>query len=482
MGLDISRIARHRLAGVATAALICTSAAAGRAEEAPTLRHYLRQTWQTAEGLPQNSVRSIAQTREGYLWFATAEGLVRFDGVRFTVYDRASTPALPAGNIDSLAVGADGALWIGFRMGGIGRLHNGQLRLWTKQQGLSTNEIDSLVVMPDGSVWAGTNSGLNRIKNGKVTVYGREQGLPDEHVYALAASPRGLLVGTGSGAVLVTTGGGAEGRIAVERITQADADASSMITAILEAGAGDRWFGTTRGLLRMRGGERTLFTMADGLPSNDVTALTLGRDGAIWIGLRSGGVARFPAAHTGSGDLPRFDAFTGADGLPDDFVHAVYEDHEKNVWVGTNAGGVSRLHHTPFRTVSKRDGLPADVIRAVFESQDGGMWVATHAHGLARMRDGVVTRWTTREGLPSDGVSLIGQSRDGAMWVGTRTGLARLNPASTSAAVARYGGRRGAAERERARHVRGSRRRAVDRHGQRRLPHRGRALRRDRRD
>ena len=275
-------------------------------------------------------------------------------------------------------------------------------------------------IAPDGSIWAATNSGLNRIRDGKVTVYRREQGLPDDHCYAIAVAARGLLVGTGAGAALVTDAG-------IERIAQADADAdaaSSMVTAVLEADAGDWWLGTTKGLLRVRDGKREWFTMADGLPSDDVTSLNKGRDGTVWVGLRSGGMAR-ACRH---GDLgrakgPRFDTFTGADGLPDDFVHSVYEDHEKNLWVGTNAGGVSRLHHTPFRTVSKRDGLPADVIRAVFESRDGGMWVATHAHGVARMRNGTITRWTTREGLPSDSVALIGQSRDGAMWIGTRSGL-----------------------------------------------------------
>jgi signal transduction histidine kinase/ligand-binding sensor domain-containing protein/CheY-like chemotaxis protein len=450
MGRDNLRIWRARRAVLVIVALFCT-VPASRAEEPSSLRNYLRQTWQTAEGLPQNSVRSIAQTREGYLWFATAEGLVRFDGVRFTVFDRTSTPALPSGNIDSLAVAADGALWIGFRMNGIGRLHAGQVTLWTKDQGLSTNEIDSIAITPDGSVWAATNSGLNRIRDGKVTVYRREQGLPDDHCYAVSVSARGLLVGTGAGAALVTGAG------VVERIAQVqpqadgdgDAAAAAMVTAVVEAGAGDWWFGTTKGLLRLRdGGAREWFTMADGLPSDDVTALTRGRDGTIWIGLRSGGVARFNGDrgsrnHRDDRDDrddrakgARFDAFSGADGLPDDFVHVVYEDHEKNVWVGTNAGGVSRLHHTPFRTISKRDGLPADVIRAVFESQDGGMWVATHAHGLARVRNGTVTRWTVREGLPSDSVALIGQSRDGAMWIGTRSGLARIAPAAAAASVA----------------------------------------------
>ena len=72
----------------------------------PLLRHYLQQNWQTADGLPQNSVRTIAQTAEGYLWFGTAEGLVRFDGNRFTVYDRTSTPALPSGRHSFIRIAA----------------------------------------------------------------------------------------------------------------------------------------------------------------------------------------------------------------------------------------------------------------------------------------------------------------------------------------------------------------------------------------
>src|ERR1700741_126652 len=177
----IPRFTRRTAAILATFVLIAATAAS--ADDPSPLRPHARQTWQTAEGLPQNSVGDIVQTRDGYLWFATAEGLVRFDGVRFTVFDRTSTPALPSGNIDSLTVAADGALWIGFRMHGIGRMHAGQFTLWTKDKGLSTNEIDAMAVTPDGSIWAATNAGLQRIRDGKVTVYRREQGLPDDHCY-----------------------------------------------------------------------------------------------------------------------------------------------------------------------------------------------------------------------------------------------------------------------------------------------------------
>jgi hypothetical protein len=68
--------------------------------------------WQTEDGLPQNSVTAIAQTRDGYLWLGTFNGLARFDGVRFVVFDELTTPALRSGRIISLAVDAQGRLWI----------------------------------------------------------------------------------------------------------------------------------------------------------------------------------------------------------------------------------------------------------------------------------------------------------------------------------------------------------------------------------
>jgi signal transduction histidine kinase/ligand-binding sensor domain-containing protein/CheY-like chemotaxis protein len=410
MGTRFTRFAGRWIAGLSVA----LAAGAARPAVAEDLRHYVRQTWQTADGLPQNSVRAIVQTREGYLWLATAEGLVRFDGVRFTVFDRTSSPALPTSNVDSLTASADGALWIAFRRRGIGRLHQGRLETWTTDQGLSANEVISLAATPDGSVWAGTAAqGLNRLRAGRITVYRRAQGLPDDFCHALAAAPGGgVLVGTGAGAAVVTDSG-------VRALTPRDTRAPASVNAILAGQGDDVWLGTPGGLLRLAGGQVTRFGRTDGLPADDVVSLARGRNGTIWAGFRSGGLARLLGG--------RIESYTVREGLPDDFVHALAEDMEGNLWVGTSAGGLSRLRATPFRTVSKRDGLPADVVRAVFESRDGSMWVATHAFGLARVKDGTVTRWTTADGLPSDGVSAIGQSRDGAMWIGTRDGLVRID-------------------------------------------------------
>ena len=79
------------------------------AEQPPV---YVSKIWRTQDGLPENRIRALAQTPDGYLWVGTSSGLARFDGVRFVVYARFNTPSMTDDNIRALAVAADGSLWV----------------------------------------------------------------------------------------------------------------------------------------------------------------------------------------------------------------------------------------------------------------------------------------------------------------------------------------------------------------------------------
>src|SRR4030095_4747645 len=86
---------------------------------------YRFDSWTTDEGLPQNTVSAILQTRDGYLWLATAGGLVRFDGLRFTVFDKGNTKGLISVRFSALFEDAERSLWIGTEDGGLTRYRNG---------------------------------------------------------------------------------------------------------------------------------------------------------------------------------------------------------------------------------------------------------------------------------------------------------------------------------------------------------------------
>src|SRR5271157_4254093 len=120
-----------------------------------TLTQYVHEVWQQEDGLPEDDVTTITQTRDGYIWLGTEAGLVRFDGIRFTVFDQSNTPELTSGFIHNLHEGRDGSLWIGTDAGGIYRLQNGKFTAYPTPDGLSNDTVLALCETDDGSLWIG---------------------------------------------------------------------------------------------------------------------------------------------------------------------------------------------------------------------------------------------------------------------------------------------------------------------------------------
>src|SRR5579864_2926669 len=95
---------------------------------------YVHNVWQAEQGLPQNAAQAIAQTPDGYLWLATQEGLVRFDGVRLTVFDRKTTLEITNYDMRALCVTKDGSLWIGTFLGDLVRMKDGKFTSFSAQK------------------------------------------------------------------------------------------------------------------------------------------------------------------------------------------------------------------------------------------------------------------------------------------------------------------------------------------------------------
>jgi ligand-binding sensor domain-containing protein len=127
--------------------------------------------WRQPHGLPQNSVRSMLQTRDGYLWLGTNGGLARFDGVRFTTFDDRDKSRLRESEIWALLEARDGALWIGTYGGGLSRLKDGHFEVFTTANGLVNDTVSALCEDREGALWIGTDSGLSRYANGRFTSY-----------------------------------------------------------------------------------------------------------------------------------------------------------------------------------------------------------------------------------------------------------------------------------------------------------------------
>ena len=441
---------RRLLAGglLALAAL----AAPAWALDGKRLDTYAREVWTTRDGLPHNQVNAIAQTPEGYLWFATWEGVVRYNGQEFRSFGRNNVPELRDSGIRSVQVGPSGALIVGTSRGGVSVLRDGAWSTFTVDQGLAQDETFIAIEDLAGRLWVGTeNRGVTRIaRDGHAQAFDQAGGLPSDVTYAL--------IEDGSGAVWVGTGNGVA-RIEGDRVqafgTEAGLPAGAAFSLAL-APDGRLYVGTEAGLYVGQGGR---FEQASAqVPATAIASLQVDGNGDVWIGTVSRGLMRL-----GSRGLERFGS---RDGLPNNRVASLFVDREGSVWVGTNAG-LMRFADTPFITIDSHHGLSDDYVRALLQSSDGGIyigssrgmdrwigdevqnfpglesdsvlslaetragdiWIGTYSTGLLRWRDGrVQERLAPEQGLPSNQVRAILESRDGQFWAGTSRGVWRRGP------------------------------------------------------
>ncbi len=381
-------------------------------DQQKAMTQYGHDVWQVEQGLPQNSVQAILQTRDGYLWFGTQEGLARFDGARFTVFDKRNTPAIKHNNIHSLCEGRDGTLWIGTN-GGLVRLKDGKFTSFTTQEGLSHDFINSVYEDQQGQLWIGTfGGGLDRFKAGRFTHYTTKEGLANDFVWAIHEGHDGhLWIGTNGGLDCFK-----EGRFT--HYTTKEGLVNDFVWVIHESKDHSLWLGTNGGLSRFKDGQFTTYTKQDGLSHDVVKAIYEGEAGTLWIGTDGGGLNRFAEG--------KFSSFTAKEGLSNNFVIAIYQDREGSIWLGTYGGGLDRLRDSKFTNYSAKDGLAHDLARAIYESRDGSIWVGTQGGGVSRLKDGRFTNYTTQDGLADNVVMALYEDRAGHMWFGTNGGLSRF--------------------------------------------------------
>jgi ligand-binding sensor domain-containing protein/signal transduction histidine kinase len=396
--------------------LLCalTILGAGRAlalDPRPPLAQYGRQSWQTENGLPQNTVRSVAQTGDGYIWVATREGLARFDGNGFVVFDKQNTPQLRSNDIRHLLPAARNVLWVS-TSAGLARLSGGEWTTFTAEHGLPADDVEVAYEDRGGTLWVGTSAGLGRLRDGRFTTYTTRDGLPSNLVRSLFEDGAGVLwVGTGDG--LSRFSGGSFTNFGAR-----DGLAAGGVDAIAGDAGGRLWLGTPEGLACYEQGRFKSYTTRDGLPNNRVTSLRAGAEGTLWVGT-SAGLGRLRGG--------RFETHASGEVLAQGIVLSLFEDAEGSLWVGTESGGLHQLRDKKFATYTSKEGLPSDLVKAIYEDRRGQVWVGTSGGGLTLVgRDGRLTTYTTADGLASNIILALFDDAGGDLWVGTPDGLSRL--------------------------------------------------------
>ncbi len=337
----------------------------------PVLAQYRFDHWTTDNGLPQNSVNSILQTRDGYLWLTTFDGLVRYNGAQFTVFNHTNTSAITNQRFDFLYEDREGNLWIKSEDGSLIRYRDGRFTAYSAQQGLPQDKIHRLGVMLDGTAIVETAKGMARFRN--------------ERFEAVASDPLGF-----------------ESMAGYCNFSPASGATKTV------------WYRQGTELRRVSGGRMTSYQAPPGTDQ-----LYEDRQGRLWIGFwDKEGLAVL------EGDT--LHSYTVKDGLPAAAVEAFCEDRTGTLWFGTHGGGLVRFRDGKFTTFDNRHGLSGNNIRAIFEDREGIIWIGTADTGLMRMTPQIISTYSEKDGMVGRAFYPILQDRAGDIWIGN-AGLHRFS-------------------------------------------------------
>lgn len=383
------------------------------------------------EGLSQSSVRSISQDKNGFMWFATLDGLNKFDGYEiYTYYEGPGDNELPDNVITAIFTTPDAnqQLWIGTADHGI-CLYN---HLFDSFERVS-NEIDENTLIDDhitcisGNseiLWVGTEHGLSKF-NQKENVWTNFP-LNNSYVTCILNAENGFVwIGTKNGLYL------SEPSIKEPYLVAEDVLPSNYISALTSDTKGNLWIGTSNGIV-FRDEKSKEFIINDALkslPDNKISALKSDFEDVLWIGSLNGGVVRFDPE---TEDLKVFvhhptDPFS----LSINSILDIYEDSNHLLWFGTSLGGVDKwnraaqellvFRHNPYNDNS----LSSSRVRSIFEDLDGTIWIGTVDGGLNKWEKGLQKFISIKhnpndsKSIPENHVRAIMRDTKGRFWIGT---------------------------------------------------------------
>ncbi len=367
LGLHFGRLRALRLViAIAATVIICSSAGLGS-------ERFHFKTWNTENGLPQNTVHSIAQTRDGYLWVATFDGLARFDGLRFKVFRKSNTPELPTNRLAGLFLDTDGRLWI-------------------------TTEDPKVIVL---------------YENGKFSAFENGRDFQTDDMTAPWRERTVMRMPAGEDEFVFEQGRFIRRKAVVTERNFPRAFWDEQRNAWFDAG--DRFVGGKEGQLQSYPKDSDLPFAGRKLWSRQYVEI----DGAVWMLVPFAQGARL--ARFSDGELRLFPAEAGDNSM-------LVRDERGNLWIVEQFGGLVRIDAAtvlaadPLKFPTEMVLSPSDKansdLRELFFDRDGNLWICSASGLRLLIEDRPVTVFSTKDGLPSDNIYSIVEDRNGKIWFG----------------------------------------------------------------
>ncbi|MDR9415103.1 MAG: two-component regulator propeller domain-containing protein [Gracilimonas sp.] len=401
--------------------------------------------WTIEDGLPVNTLNNMVQDSMGYLWISTYDGLVRFDGIDFKIYNHSNVPQMPHNRTSMVYLQEGVGLWVMMEYGGAVLKNKNGFHHFGTNEGFTTSEVTTLIDHSTEGLILGTKSGLYRYQDSSFSPYfisENEYQNQVNHIYEDADGS--IYVSTNEGLVHIKEGEVIE----IFTINENQKDNIFFVTKRLKDGT--LLTGAINGLHIIDNGKLTtsnkyaeldeiathrifqddkvlLYSTSKGLFKNEGNGLKkisskLDNDFEIFTKMVKDSYGeRWLVGMWGT--LVRFDAdsialFNEIEVINEIKFNNIFEDTEHNLWLLSKRDGLIRINRSIIRTIGKREGLSGDNILGLLHDSKGNFWVGTRDDGLNKITGRSVTYYKENEDIQSDIVQSIAEDSSGNIWVG----------------------------------------------------------------
>jgi ligand-binding sensor domain-containing protein/serine phosphatase RsbU (regulator of sigma subunit) len=423
------------------------------------ITQYSQNTWQKKDGLPQNSITSITQSEDGYIWIGTHKGLVKFDGREFNVFSAPTDSknntnnGIPDNFVSVVKSTKHDGLWIGTNGDGVSSYNFLTFKNFNTQKDLISNTVLCLEQWEE-SIWIGTPKGLSRYRRQVFRNYTKKEGLLSVKINTLLKDTKNgqntLWIGTDEGL--------AKFDLELGKIIPIFLPLPDLQIRTLESDdKNNLYIGTANGLFYWDIEKKELKNFNDNFKTNfndkiskdnpdnhqlirnaAINILLIDRLGSLWIGTNSRGLLRYIP------NLERIEALTTREGLASNSITALFDDKEGSLWVGMNRGGLLRLNDSKFTSYSTLEGLSDNLTNCIFTYSETNsenqaqnqtqIWIGTQSDGISILnQNGTFSHLTIKNGLLHNHVRSItatkNSNNESIFWIGTYGGgMAKYNP------------------------------------------------------
>ncbi len=406
------------------------------------------------DGLVQGQVASMLQDSKGYIWFATYDGVSKWDGKYFENIQTHN--GLLSSVVLDIKEGIDGKIYIACYQGGILIYDNGQLDTLNKKNGLLSNAITSIIVLPNNEIlFAGTGNKITKLKNGNLSDWAKEVNYPNNNKYTIRdsyqdkqgvlylATQKGLLIYKNNTFQIITSKDGLNHNLLfsvvgnnkgvlytasykginkiengiISELTKLPGFRNSYSSKVIVSSDGTLFGATTNGIITEKDGIIKTLTEKNGLSFNQCYSVLEDNNGIIYFGTQGFGVSLYNPKEI-------FVNYNKNTGLPNKSIWSILKTDDGNLYLGSTKGVIIKTK-TNISILNKKNGLIDNFVRVLKQSKDGRILVGTNG-GLSIVDKGNFKNFPLRNKFGVTQIYSILETDSGDIYLGTQTGLVIL--------------------------------------------------------